>query len=73
MLIFVDSFQMFFSNDLVIAGRDYPKTPRRRQGKLYRAILKQYIYMVVATQIFLEFSSLFGEDFQFDDHIFQMG
>ena len=24
-------------------------------------------------QIFLEFSSLFGEDSQFDDHIFQMG
>ena len=28
---------------------------------------------VVATQIFLEFSSLFGEMIQFDEHIFQMG
>ena len=28
---------------------------------------------MVATQIFLEFSPLFGEDFQFDERIFQMG
>ena len=30
-------------------------------------------YWVVATQIFLELSSLFGEMIQFDEHIFQMG
>ena len=28
---------------------------------------------VVATQTFLEFSTLVGEDSHFDEHIFQMG
>ena len=32
-----------------------------------------YMNWVVATQIFLEFSSLFGEIIQFDEHIFEMG
>jgi len=31
------------------------------------------IRKVVATQIFFSFSTLFGEDVQFDDHIFQGG
>ena len=40
---------------------------------IYIYIYNIYIYWVVATQIFLEFSSLFGEDSNFDEHIFQLG
>ena len=44
-----------------------------RTPTLISHIVLQMAFWVVATHIFLEYSSLFGEDSHFDDHIFQRG